>query len=556
MKKLSVSDMKEILARFDEGPMSAPEKKQLFEDNPEFKKMNEEYGDVVKDQYKEAGLMDSAAFADALHLAADDKEARLKDGDPVDPGQFGDAIKSGLTKLFPRSTFLAKVSGDSILVAFTVTAKSDWANGIIHNDPSYTQCWLHRALDEQGFLKPSVTVKMSMGNIVYGPNASNPINVGWRNKTGTPEQIISHFYKYFILLKRAYDQQTGLPKQANNDEKDARFEEGKPADPTVNMTEEDKKEWEQQNEEHKDEFKAASRTRMTAGQIVTAGERLFVFVAGFEPKYVLGATLDKTGKSPLFWKRQIIRSKGLWTLYFMSGVPEDLAEAMVDQGTPAMQADAQTEKKIGIILWKKLSRLPIAMKEIMVSPELASMNDVSMLPKEAAVASGLYGYTKALQNSVEASVRKIQRKAAILAKHAYGKDAKVSEFLSTHAKRANSTSARILIAAMKDLGPKFASHEKQAGKSSYGMYGFPQKTANLGLVACTSLKEEIGMIAADMHRRKADLHEQITGFLKQHSRTAKCDVSKMLLTAYPDVTIKIASKNPDSVNDWLAWQVD
>lgn len=40
----------------------------------------------------------------------------------------------------------------------------------------------------------------------------------------------------------------------------ARFEEGKPADPTENMTPEDAAEWKRQNAIHKDKFKSA-RTR-------------------------------------------------------------------------------------------------------------------------------------------------------------------------------------------------------------------------------------------------------------------------------------------------------
>lgn len=45
---------------------------------------------------------------------------------------------------------------------------------------------------------------------------------------------------------------------SENEAKESRFEEGKPADPTENMTEEQKAEWQKQNEAHKDEFKAAS----------------------------------------------------------------------------------------------------------------------------------------------------------------------------------------------------------------------------------------------------------------------------------------------------------
>lgn len=42
------------------------------------------------------------------------------------------------------------------------------------------------------------------------------------------------------------------------EDKESRFEQGKPADPTENMTDEQKAEWKKQNEEHKDQFKAAS----------------------------------------------------------------------------------------------------------------------------------------------------------------------------------------------------------------------------------------------------------------------------------------------------------
>ena len=39
----------------------------------------------------------------------------------------------------------------------------------------------------------------------------------------------------------------------------SRFEEGKPADPTENMSPEDAKKWREQTDEHKDEFKSANQ---------------------------------------------------------------------------------------------------------------------------------------------------------------------------------------------------------------------------------------------------------------------------------------------------------
>lgn len=39
-------------AKHPKGPMTEEEKEKLFEENPKFKEMNEEYGDVVKDKHK------------------------------------------------------------------------------------------------------------------------------------------------------------------------------------------------------------------------------------------------------------------------------------------------------------------------------------------------------------------------------------------------------------------------------------------------------------------------------------------------------------------------
>lgn len=49
-------------------------------------------------------------------------------------------------------------------------------------------------------------------------------------------------------------------KKASDEEKESRFEEGKPADPTENMSPEDAKRWKEEHEKNKDNFKAAATT--------------------------------------------------------------------------------------------------------------------------------------------------------------------------------------------------------------------------------------------------------------------------------------------------------
>jgi len=57
-----------------------------------------------------------------------------------------------------------------------------------------------------------------------------------------------------LVLRKAF----GVKMAGADEEKQSRFEEGKPADPTENMSPEDAKKWKEENEKHKDKFKAAN----------------------------------------------------------------------------------------------------------------------------------------------------------------------------------------------------------------------------------------------------------------------------------------------------------
>lgn len=157
--------------------------------------------------------------------------------------------------------------------------------------------------------------------------------------------------------------------------------------------------------------------------------------------------------------------------------------------------------------------------------------------------SGLYGSTKALDNTVQASIRKIQRKASKVARSLYAKDPKSSEFLAMHAKRSKSASAQILVNAIKELAPKFASDiEKTA---SWGMYGFPKKTVTRSLGACAEMKDFTGSIASDLHRRKHDKYDALLSYLKAHKRETKCPCTSALLQYYPSREMRFASEEQE-----------
>jgi len=234
---------------------------------------------------------------------------------------------------------------------------------------------------------------------------------------------------------------------------------------------------------------------------------------------------------------------------------------------------------------------------------------------------GLYGYRKSVQAACESGIRKLSKMAGRVAKTTIQKDPHAAAFLLTHSKRANSVPAKLLVAAMEDMGPKLLQRKtaasrvtvvpaygrdyrskaavqadwdagkdfliqdvsspwdgkyiskddakdagirevnvrfkrmrnvavlrvaatRSAGRRNprYGMYGFEAKTANLGLAACTSVKEAAGNIAADLHRRKAAQYRDITGFFQEHHKTAGCNYSGLLLGSYPDRDMKLGSQ--------------
>ena len=167
-------------------------------------------------------------------------------------------------------------------------------------------------------------------------------------------------------------------------------------------------------------------------------------------------------------------------------------------------------------------------------------------------AGGLYGYTKGTQRDVEATIRKAQRQATKLAKALHGQDHQAMDFLRVHAKRANSKTARLLIALMQDYPQADLlpiEQIKQAEDTPMGMYGYPSGTARLALDACSALRSGIGEVAYNLHSRRMAKHERITGFLKEHSKAAKCGYTRLLLDTYPEAPRLAAKKASMSLAD-------
>lgn len=173
-----------------------------------------------------------------------------------------------------------------------------------------------------------------------------------------------------------------------------------------------------------------------------------------------------------------------------------------------------------------------------------------------AAASGLYGHTKKTQTDCLSATKRLQMKAAKLARALYTKDAKTADFLSTHVARTDSMSARVLMAEMANIGPKFAGKQAAvvAAKRKRGLYGYPHKTATLSLEACRGLRSAAGSVANDLHARRNEKHGAITGFFSSHTKEAGCSFSGMLGRYYPDSTMKLASEPPTTLEGWLNYK--
>ena len=161
----------------------------------------------------------------------------------------------------------------------------------------------------------------------------------------------------------------------------------------------------------------------------------------------------------------------------------------------------------------------------------------------AVLAGGKYGFTKGTESACTAGVNKLQKAAKHIANALYAKDEGSVGFLQKHAARAGSKTASMLLKAMESIGPAAALKAgKTAGKSGNGLYGFSEKTAKLGLDACSALHHEAGVIAADLFARKGADPVKVAGYLTANAKKGKCAFSDLLSEVAPDVNAMVIGK--------------
>jgi len=286
--------------------------------------------------------------------------------------------------------------------------------------------------------------------------------------------------------------------------RDSKFEKGKPADPTKNMSAEDAAEWERQNEEHADQFKTAK----LPSKAIPAGTRVSVKAnPASRMLYSTDLPVDGTEGETV----AILTPFGKST--FMPGPGGGMIYVQFDNGT----------------------FLGVSPRDL-----IRSSGNLGGVDKTAAAAGGLYGFTKSAEKSCTGAAGKLAKYATKLAKELYTADADTAPFLEEHAKRGFKT-ARMLRNAMEDIGPGPA---PKTAASKSGLYGFKDRTAKLAMNACSNLHQAAGHLAADLAAKFGEKQEDGAAFLKKHAKAAKCAHSDLILDSYPSAPVKVAEKPP------------
>lgn len=350
---------------------------------------------------------------------------------------------------------------------------------------------------------------------------------------------------------------------AEGDEKESKYEKGKPADPTENMSPEDAKKWDAQTDEHKDEFKTAALmpqateplsveqashlvrevTQKLADQLSSIGP-LTKSLGLSDVERNLVKFRERPGLAGTYKAFSNLNGRGYWT---SMGLNQELTGCYVQ-----VQLGARNSRTVKEWYYPAKSNLwPQVQHDVTTFMTSSAARMASDESADKTAASGLYGYTKEAERVCGAATNRLQKYATKLAKEIYEKDGETPAFLEEHSRRTGSRSARMLRACMAGIGPGHP--EKTAGRKDGGRYGFGSKTSRLGLQACADVDHEAGSIASDLHSRLGTKHAAITGFLGKHSKRAKCGWSEMILDAYPAAPAPITASFNPTVEDILAW---
>lgn len=125
---------------------------------------------------------------------------------PSEALDFIDGVERAFKLSFPKGHFSGhardSIGEPTISFIMTTLPRSEWNNGIMHNDPSFNQFMIHNPYGPDG-MNDKIKVSMLVGNR-FGP-AQSSVKVGWRDGTTRPSLLIKKFEKYFKKLRSLVD---------------------------------------------------------------------------------------------------------------------------------------------------------------------------------------------------------------------------------------------------------------------------------------------------------------------------------------------------------------
>jgi hypothetical protein len=280
---ITASDFEDALkeSKFEEGKPADPTKNMSKEDAAEWKRQTEEH----KDEFKTAGVPEDHQLKILKDTVKNPMKGKFLGGPSAEEAEktlrekfhFTDKQITTLKKASVGKIASVTVGAIASLVAEELGAFSsaikkteDTLETIKDSDTDW-KIWGKNSEGEDfeatltvtgnGYYSLYVSTQLGsrMGFYIIGPHERDPskINGALRGYTDLTWDMQGSTRPRLASIK---DYEVALRVASPGDSKESKFEEGKPADPTENMSKEDAAEWKRQNEEHKDEFKTAKAT--------------------------------------------------------------------------------------------------------------------------------------------------------------------------------------------------------------------------------------------------------------------------------------------------------
>lgn len=313
--------------------------------------------------------------------------------------------------------------------------------------------WIPKSLDDvRNAIGTAVVKPMSMSDRID----FQPAVKAWKAKLSTVDLTDMVRWVESIQNKGRNTQyemsEEALRSLKGNDEKDSKYEEGKPADPTENMSESEKKEWELNTLKNKDKFKKKEGAKRPTFKAALTAIATHLKKEGWEVKEGLKIphATSPDDDVRVYFKTQAV--------YYDRGPPYSYKSAR------SLHIDIRDLDGPGFV--KEVKRWAKDSSEKQARPRASDdWYDPRTATAEPVKSGGLYGFHKGVQADCESAAKRVGKEALKIARAAWHKDEKVAGFLATHAKRSKSLSAEILVAAMKEIGPKFASETENMTKT-------------------------------------------------------------------------------------------